>query len=121
MKKVLVVDDDPDFVQLMCEFLSNGGYASCAAGDGEEAMDVFQKEKPDIVLTDIKMPSKDGFEFIADVKNLDPAVPIIAISGAGIKDYQSRAKALKVNFTLVKPLEERDLNTVVDFCAEYYT
>jgi len=62
MKKILVVEDDPVNLQILSDFLGAHGYAICAAVDGLEGVGSFARERPDLMLVDIQLPHKNGFE-----------------------------------------------------------
>lgn len=77
--KVLIVDDE----EAVCSYVKNalGDYEVLEAADGEEAMVIIQIERPDLVITDIRMPKMDGFTLAERVKELFPNLPILALSG----------------------------------------
>ncbi|MBN2453334.1 MAG: response regulator, partial [Candidatus Omnitrophica bacterium] len=68
MQKILIIDDEKDMVNMLTEYFAGRGYAISQAYDGEEGIQKFDSEKPDIVLCDIKMPKKDGFEFLKEIR-----------------------------------------------------
>ncbi len=77
-KKILIVDDEPDTVELAKMVLSYEGYDTAIAYDGEEALEKIRHEIPDLVLLDIKMPKKDGLEVCRELKQ-DPEYKHIPI------------------------------------------
>ncbi len=83
-KKILVVDDEPDFVKIILARLKNNGYEAISAANGKEAIKEAQLHKPDLIVMDIMMPDMDGTDAVrllhADVKTEN--IPIIFISGA---------------------------------------
>ena len=82
-KKILVVDDEPHIVKYLTAFLQDSGYATCSATDGEQALEVMKKEKPDLVTLDLQMPNETGTRFYRNMtkdKELRK-VPVIVISG----------------------------------------
>ncbi len=81
-KSVLVVDDEPDMLQLMARVLSGAGYQPLQAGDGQRALDLLRRRRPDAVLLDLIMPGVDGFQVLQE-KSQDPAIcdiPVVVIS-----------------------------------------
>ncbi len=97
--KILLIDDDPDFKQLLEFDLRKQGYEVVMAGDGEEGLAKARSEKPNVILADIKMPKMDGYTFVRHAKK-DPnlsAIPIIVLTSyepmkdmfqmEGINDY----------------------------------
>lgn len=82
-KKILVVDDEPHIVKYLTTFLEDCGYETCSAGDGEEALEVLRREKPDLVTLDLQMPNETGTRFYRNLtKDKDfKGLPVIVISG----------------------------------------
>jgi DNA-binding response OmpR family regulator len=84
--KILIIDDNPDFLFTMETFLKRNGFATVIAEDGKKGVELAQKERPDLVLLDVMMETLfSGFEVCKQLK-LDPGlkdVPIIGISGMG--------------------------------------
>ncbi|KAA3609968.1 MAG: response regulator [Calditrichaeota bacterium] len=112
MSKILVVDDDTLVREMLQQMLEKEGYKTVAAADGEEAIKKFHKYNPDLIVTDIIMPEKEGIELIQIFLREDPMVKIIAISGGALNiDSQSTlkmAKALGAHSTLTKPLSREE-------------
>jgi two-component system response regulator (stage 0 sporulation protein F) len=77
---VLVVDDEPDFRQLMTYWLESKGYSVLVAADGEVAIQQVKEKKPDVVFMDLRMPVLDGIEAIKKIREFDKDIPIIIIS-----------------------------------------
>ena len=78
--KVLVVDDEADFQQLMSFWLQSKGYDVIVACDGKEAIKGVKAQKPDIVFMDLRMPVMDGTQAIKEIRQFDKDLPIIVIS-----------------------------------------
>ena len=82
MMKVLIVDDDEALAGLIKEMIEGMGiYRVKTAANGEEGYKVFFHFKPDIILTDIQMPVKNGLEMVRDIRNYDPGIKTIYMSG----------------------------------------
>ncbi len=80
--KILLVDDDPDFVKITSRILQSKAYQVVSAGDGDQGLKKMREEKPDLVLLDIMMPGMDGY-VTADEISKDPAlskVPVVALT-----------------------------------------
>lgn len=77
--RILVVDDESEIRRFLKEVLSS--YEVLEAGDGEEALQLFKKEKPDLVITDIRMPKMDGFALLSKLREEQPELPVLALSG----------------------------------------
>ena len=81
-KKILLVDDDPDFVQAVQVIVESGGYEVRVAYDGEEGLEAVAEEKPDLIVLDVMMPVMNGHEACAKLKG-DPetaGIPIILLT-----------------------------------------
>lgn len=83
MSSILIIDDERAIRKTLTEILSYEGYRIDEAGDGEEGLRKFKEKVYDVVLCDIKMPKIDGIEFLDKVREINPDVPVIMISGHG--------------------------------------
>ena len=83
---ILVVDDDEDILELIERHLSNKGYEVVTAYDGEQALPLLEKVKFDLVITDLKMPKIDGMEVLRRVKEKDPNIEVVILTGHGTMD-----------------------------------
>jgi hypothetical protein len=79
--RVLVVDDDPSFLETMTAILESRGYEVLEADDGFAGLAALRESLPDVILSDLKMPNMNGFEFLSVVRHRFPRLPVIAISG----------------------------------------
>ena len=79
--RVLVVDDDTKMRELLLDTLSALGYQTLGAQDGEEALSLLDKEKIDLVVTDIRMPKMDGVVLLGEIKKKNPHLPVVLITG----------------------------------------
>ncbi|MDD3088986.1 MAG: response regulator [Candidatus Omnitrophica bacterium] len=109
MHKILVIDDNDEFRVVLKEFLEREGYEVYEASNGCEGIAVYRKEKPELVITDIVMPCKEGLETMIELKKEFPNVKVIAMSGGGFEDpndYLEGAKLLGgAARTFTKPFE----------------
>jgi CheY-like chemotaxis protein len=82
-KKILVIDDEPDVIMYLKTFLEKNHYEVFTASDGEQALQVAEKEVPDLITLDIMMPKETGVRFYRKMKKEDQlqSIPIIVISG----------------------------------------
>jgi DNA-binding response OmpR family regulator len=96
--------------------LRRGGHEVIEAEDGVEGLRVFRTESPDIVVSDIVMPKKEGIETILELRRENPALLILAISGnlTGSTNYLHFAEKLGANGTLAKPFRATDLLREID-------
>ena len=105
--RLLVVDDDPTTRTLLGDILSHDGHQVTLAASGEEALEAFAADAPDLVLLDVMMPGIDGFETCRRMRALDPLedVPILMLTGAD--DYAAIDRAFTAQATdfLTKPFK----------------
>jgi DNA-binding response OmpR family regulator len=102
--KVLVVEDDTFLASAYHAKLEKSGYIVQISRDGEVALVDVKEFKPDIILLDLLMPGKDGFDFLAEVKNIPGAadIPVIVSSNLDQSDAINRAMALGAKDYIVK-------------------
>jgi len=81
MRNILLVDDDDDLRYLMAEYFYHIGYNVVLASDGDEAFDLFGKQKFDLVITDVRMPKMNGLRLLRHIKSNFPDFPIILMTG----------------------------------------
>jgi len=79
--RVLIVDDEPDMLENCSRILSRLGYACLTAANGRAALPILEHERPDLVLTDLKMPEMDGMALLQHAHATDPDLPVIVITG----------------------------------------
>ncbi len=106
MCKILIIDDDEQYRKMLRSFLERDGFGIFEAGNGDEGIKIFKAEKPEIVITDIIMPDKEGLETIREIKRLWMDTKIIAISGGGLMhtvSYLDLALKLGADYALEKP------------------
>lgn len=120
---VLVVDDDTQFVKYLTKLLEYKGYKVYTAFDGVEGMIQYAKYLPDLIITDIFMPEKEGLGLIMEIREKDLVTPIIVISGGDNCSggtYLSAAKYFGANATFKKPFsEEKILATIAELVSVY--
>ena len=110
-KKILIVDDEQNLVDFVKLRLEANNYQVVCAADGEEALRVFAKEKPDLVLLDILMPKIDGFKVCQMLKK-DPActnIPIIMLTAKDRTDDIRLANESGANAYIIKPFDASTL------------
>ena len=105
---VLVVDDEKSIVNGIASLLEEEGYRFCSAKDGVEALEVFGAQHPHIVILDIMMPRKNGFQTCTEIRDIDKDVPILMLSAKGdIVDKSVGFKAGADDY-LTKPFAKAD-------------
>lgn len=112
---VLVVDDLASNLALLKRLLTAQGYHVLTAGDGVEAMDLVSREQPDMVLSDIRMPRRDGFDLCRELKASATTrlTPIVLMTGAEEADDRIRAIETGANDLLSKPIDQPELKARV--------
>ncbi|MFH1360549.1 MAG: response regulator [Candidatus Omnitrophota bacterium] len=113
-KKILVIDDEPDLVDVVKARLELNHYQVISAKDGQEGLEKVKKEKPDLVILDIMMPRMDGYTFVLEFKKIADLkkTPIIVLTA---KDQlQDIFKVEGVTEYVVKPFESEKLIEKVD-------
>jgi len=106
--KLLIIDDELDFRESIAIYFLDAGFSVFEASNGREGLDIFERERPDVVFTDLRMPVMDGFEVIAEITALSPDTPIIVISGVGLVKEVIHAMRLGARDYLVKPILDMD-------------
>lgn len=121
MAKILVFDDEPSILLMIKKMLEKAGHEVDIALNGREGMVLFEKNKPDLLITDIIMPEKEGLETIIELRKKYPDLKIIAISGGGRigpDGYLPGAKLLGANAVFTKPLMQKEfMQAVADLLA----
>lgn len=105
MAKVLVVDDEPEAVELLVEFLSSKGYEVLTAASGEEALRRVKEDRPHLVLLDIRMPGMNGLEVLRRIREIDTEMGVIMVTAVNEEDVGRKALELGAFDYIVKPLD----------------
>ena len=105
-KKLLLVDDEEGIRKVLGIALSDAGYTVFSAQNGEEALEIFRKENPPIVLTDIKMPGMDGIELLQKIKHENPDTEVIMITGHGDMDLAIKSLKYQAIDFVTKPIND---------------
>jgi CheY-like chemotaxis protein len=111
MAKILVIDDDPSIVTMLTKMLEKEGYEVDSASNGSEGLEKIEICPPDLLVTDIVMPEKEGIELIFTLRKRNPGLKIVAISGGGRYNYEgylTSAKYLGASLVFQKPLVHKE-------------
>ncbi len=110
-RKILIVDDERDIVKALMIRLQDHGYYVITAFDALQGFSVALKEKPDLIILDIRMPAGGGFSVAEKLKRstLTWTIPIIILTGSSEKDAEARAKDLGIHFYIKKPYDSEEL------------
>ena len=96
MAKILVIDDEPGIRELLDTLLRRKGYDVVLAESGQKGLELFRRERPEVIVLDLKMPGMDGLTVLQQVRNLDPRKPVIVLTGAGTAEEEQQVRALGV-------------------------
>ena len=105
--KVLIVDDEPDFLALVQSWLEDDGYEVYAVSNGWDGLQMFADVQPHLTITDIRMPAMDGFQFISRIRELSDA-HVLALTAMGDTENTGRGLDLGADEYLVKPVVKRE-------------
>jgi len=87
MKKILLVEDEQNLLDIYCEFFKSNDFECITAEDGITALKLFEEIRPDIVITDIKLSGLTGIEVLMEMKQMEYKIPIIVITGVLPEKY----------------------------------
>lgn len=105
MKKVLVIDDDSEILDLLEKILVSEGYKVFTEGSAEEGLKSFELNSPDLIFTDIELPGISGLNFLEQIKKENPDIPVIVITGTGSMHTAINAAQFRAFEYVEKPLE----------------
>ena len=119
MAKILIVDDNPSNRSLLVEILSSSGHTIREASDGGEALVLVSAERPDLVITDILMPTMDGYEFVRRLRSASEIAHTPVIFCTAVfreRDAQDLARECGVEYTITKPCSDQTILQAVEAC-----
>lgn len=110
-KKILVVDDEPNILKVLNSRLKASGYEVVVASDGMQATMKAHKEKPDLIIMDIKMPGGDGLSVYKNLQLSDDTgmIPLIFITAYPNEEYRKQAMEMGADDFITKPFDEKKL------------
>ena len=109
---ILVVDDDPDILDMLREALEGAGHRVVTARDGLDALERLRTDRPSLIFLDMRMPRMDGWEFARAARARGNTAPIVVITAAG--DARAWAKEISAESYIAKPFTISQLLGVVD-------
>jgi DNA-binding response OmpR family regulator len=113
--KILAVDDDQSILDLMTDILVGEGYDVLPAQDGAEALRVLEKDRPCVVLLDMRMPTLDGWGFASAMRDRGLRYPVVVVTAA--ENARAWAQEIGADAYLAKPFQLKDLLRIVErFC-----
>lgn len=118
--KIMIVDDDKEFLGELGETLALSGYSTVMVSDPISALDTAVREKPDIVLLDLRMPGKNGFQLADELRHVPQLmqVPIIAMTGNFKDAYNPLIKMCDIKKCLKKPFNPLDIIAEIEMLLE---
>ncbi|MFV0480411.1 MAG: response regulator transcription factor [Campylobacteraceae bacterium] len=116
---ILLVEDEPKLRDSFKKVLKLYAKDVIEASNGEEAIDMYTKSYPDIIITDIKMPKINGLEFIEIIRKNNKTIPIVVTSAYADQELLLRSIKLSLVEYIVKPIQEKPLEKALLSCAEH--
>ncbi len=119
-KKILIVDDERDIVKALTIRLQSKGYRTVVAFDGAQGIFMAHKEKPHLIILDIRMPAGDGFSVAQKLKESKRTsrIPILFVTGSPEKEAEERARELGARYFIKKPYDPEELLDAVKRALE---
>jgi signal transduction histidine kinase len=117
-EKILLVDDEEGIRKVLSISLADSGYDVITAGSGEEALKIFEEQRPSIVMTDIKMPGMDGIELLQKIKEHSPETEVVMITGHGDMDLAIRSLRYGAADFVTKPIKDEALEIALKRVCE---
>lgn len=102
MKRILVIEDEPDIQEMLCAYLRDAGYSVSAASDGIQAMDCFHRKSWDLILLDLMLPKIDGYG-VCELIRRESDVPVIMVTALDTEENQIRGFDLQIDDYVTKP------------------
>jgi CheY-like chemotaxis protein len=112
-KKVLVIDDQPIVTDLLVSVLERMNYQARVASCGKEGLEMFEKDRFDLVITDLGMPDISGWEVSQAVKQKRPDLPVVVITGWGVDPDPNKVRDSKVDLIITKPFQVEQLEKTI--------
>jgi len=120
MKSVLIVDDEKNYLLVLSAFLSEEGYETVTADNGQDALDIVESTDLDLVLTDMKMSPLDGIELLKQIKVRAPDLPVVMMTAHGTVEKAVEAMQLGAFNFILKPFQNETLKQIVEKAAGTY-
>ncbi len=116
--KIMLVDDDPEIREMLSDFFLQNGFQVTTAGSGSEALKQFDRQRFPLVITDLKMPSMDGMELLAEIKRRDERTMVVMITAHGSIETAVEAVKKGAYDFITKPVRLAALDMVVRHALE---
>ena len=112
-RKILVVDDEPDMLELILRALAKKGYQSLSATNGPDGIRLNEQEHPDLIVLDLRMPGMDGIETLRQIRQKDAKVRVVILTGYGHPDTIRDAADLDISEYLSKSFDNDQLVRII--------
>lgn len=109
MFHILVVEDDADMRELFCTVLTDAGYRTSPATDGENALEVMDREYIDLIIADVMMPHMDGYTFLRTLRRADCNIPVLLVTAKDQFDDIEQGFRVGCDDYMIKPINVREL------------
>lgn len=115
-QQLLLIDDDPNLILLVKDYLEFRGFEVLTAENGQEALDILENETPDMIICDVMMPEMDGYAFVEKVRENDRTswIPVMFLSAKGQSQDRVKGLGTGADVYLVKPFEPEELVAQVE-------
>jgi len=107
--RVLIVEDDKALAMFLTRGMEADGHRICWADDGAQAVDAYRFERPDLTILDLNLPVKDGEQALAEMRDIDPQLPVLVLTGRQEVDTRIRCLDLGADDLMVKPFSLHEL------------
>ncbi len=107
--RVILIDDEPQFVEVLAERLEARGFSVQTALSGDQGLTKLQEQEADVVILDVQMPGRDGVETLREIKGIKPLVEVIMLTGHATIDSGIQGLKLGAYDYLMKPTDTEDL------------
>ena len=119
--KIVVVDDEPDILEVISIVLHDQGYDVSTAANGREGLELCRRIRPNIVITDVRMPEMDGLGLLASLKNEFEDIEVIVMTAFGEIQYAIKALHLDASDFITKPIDDETLHLALKRAGERYS
>ncbi|MCX8081846.1 MAG: response regulator [bacterium] len=115
LKKILIIEDEPDNLKVLSMALKSSGYIVFGATNGEDGLEIFREEKPDLVILDVVMPVMDGWEVLRRIKSglRSRRVPVIMLTAKNADQDKIKGYEFGADFYVTKPYNIKKLLPVI--------
>ena len=112
-QQILIVDDNPNMSSLLAEMLEIFEFSSKRAGNGQEALDILNRDDFSMVITDLRMPEMSGSELLKNIKEKFPQLPVVVISGYNLAEEEDTLMATLADGFINKPFKMIDIEKLL--------